>query len=80
MTWTQVTDDPDRARWERADGYAEVSVRRTADGRWAVALDRLEQAPEGPTYRRETVADEEAARDLAAEWRRENEQSVAESG
>lgn len=78
MTWTQVTDDPDRTRWERADGYAEVSVRRTADGRWAVALDRLEQAPEGPAYRRETVADADAARDLAAEWRQENERPTTD--
>jgi hypothetical protein len=78
MTWTQVADDPERARWERADGLAEVSVRRTADGRWAVALDRLEQAPEGPTYRRETVADEDAAREIAAEWRAEKEQSAAD--
>lgn len=72
MSWTQVADDPDRARWERADGYAAVSVRRTADGRWAVALDRLEQAPAGPAYRRETVADEAAARALAREWHAEN--------
>lgn len=72
MSWTQAVDADDRARWERDDGYAAVTVRRTADGQWAVALDRLEQAPDGPTYRRETLAEEAAARDLAAAWRAEN--------
>jgi hypothetical protein len=80
MPWTQVTDDPDRARWERGDGYAEVSVRRTADGRWAVALDRLKQAPDGPGYRRETLDEEADARDLAAAWRRGNEQPTEGDG
>lgn len=68
--WERV--DPPGAvtdRWEREDGTAVVWVRETADGRWAVTLDRLEQASEGPEYRRETLPDREAALDCAAAWR-----------
>ncbi len=78
MTWTRTVDEPDRTRWTRADDLAEVSVRHTADGQWSVALDRLEQAAAGPAYRRETLADEDAARDLAAEWRDEFEPPATE--
>lgn len=74
MDWTEVategpTDAGERREWERADGHAVVVVRETAGGDWAVTLDRLEQAPEGPAYRRETLSDREAALELAAEWR-----------
>lgn len=78
MDWTEtVTDGPTdadatRREWERADGYAVVVVRETATGDWAVTLDRLEQAPEGPAYRRESRGDREAALDLAATWREAN--------
>jgi hypothetical protein len=78
MDWTETaTDGPTdaettRREWERADGYAVVIVRETATGEWAVSLDRLEQAPGGPTYRRESRADREAALELAATWREAN--------
>ena len=32
-------------------------IGETADGRWAVTLDLLEQAPKGPEYRRAAVDD-----------------------
>jgi hypothetical protein len=70
--------------WTREDGNVIVSVRQTTgtrhpsdgpgddesgNGGWAVTLDRLEQAPEGPAYDRETVPDREAALEIAARWR-----------
>lgn len=64
MEWEPTEDG-----WRRADGTAVLTLRETADGRWAVTLDRLEQAPEGPAYRRETLDSREAAAALAADWR-----------
>lgn len=69
MGWTVTEERDDRLRWERSDGYAILSARATATGEWAVSLDRLEQAPEGPDYDHETVTDREAALDLARRWR-----------
>lgn len=69
MGWTVREEGDDRVRWERADGTAIVVARVTATGAWAVTLDRLEQAPEGPTYERTTVDSREAALELAERWR-----------
>jgi hypothetical protein len=57
--------------WERDDGNATIRRRERPDGRYVVRVDRLEQAPEGPAYRRETVADADAADDLVASFRAE---------
>lgn len=75
MDWDIAAGDPDEGRveWERSDRYAQVVVRETATGSWAVTLDRLEQAPEGQHYRRETVPDRETALERAAAWRAEND-------
>lgn len=67
--WERVTEGTGDERWEREDGTAAVWVRETADGRWAVTLDRLEQAPEGPAYRRATVDDRQSALERARAWR-----------
>jgi hypothetical protein len=71
MGWTVTEDGDDRIRWERSDGYAVLVARATATGEWAVSIDRLEQAPEGPTYDHATVADRDAAREVAETWREE---------
>jgi len=68
MEWHETAPDVG-TRWEREDGDAVVSVRETATGEWAVTYDRLRQAPEGETYRRETCETEADALALAAEWR-----------
>jgi len=69
VEWTRdERDDGDEVVWTREDEAAVVRLRRTADGRWAVALDRLRQAPEGETYRHETFADRAAAERWAEEW------------
>lgn len=68
MDWTEVDVQVGR-RWERADGYAVVNVRETADGQWAVSSDRLEQAPEGDAYEHTTVETKEEALDVAADYR-----------
>lgn len=73
MTWEQTKTTDDRIEWERADGYARVTVRKTATGAWTVVLDRLEQAPDGEAYRHETVADRTEAIDVAEAWRRAND-------
>ena len=77
MGWHIVDTDAAGDEWERDDGHATVRLRERTDGRVAVRLDRLEQAPEGPAYRRETAPDREAAEALAGEWREEFD--VAES-
>jgi hypothetical protein len=73
VTWDRTRETDERVEWERADGYARVAVRETATGAWAVALDRLEQAPEGEAYRHETVADRAEAVETAEQWRRAND-------
>ena len=55
MEWERTHETAEKIEWERADGYAYVVARATADGEWAVSPDRLEQAPEGKTYRHESV-------------------------
>lgn len=69
--WQVVADGEDRTEWERHDRFARVVVRRTAAGGWAVTLDALEQAPEGPAYERETHATREAAVERARAWCKE---------
>lgn len=69
MGWSRTEDDDGGRRWERSDGYAIITARATATGEWAVSLDRLEQAPEGPAYEHETVASREEALALAERWR-----------
>lgn len=71
MTWNRTTDRPDRREWVRADALATVVVRRTGDDRWAVTLDVVEQASDGPAYERRTLDDEDDALALAESWRRE---------
>ncbi|WP_153952349.1 DUF7543 family protein [Halosegnis longus] len=68
MEWEQTTDTDTKLVWERGDATAEIVARKTAGGEWAVHYDRLIQAPEGETYRHETVPDREHATELAAEW------------
>lgn len=68
MEWQEVESRVGR-RWERADGYAVVSLRETADGEWAVTYDRLEQADDGRAYDRTTVESKDEALSLAASYR-----------
>jgi hypothetical protein len=67
--WRVVTDEEERTEWERRDRAVRVVVRRTATDGWAVTLDALEQAPEGPAYERETHPTREAATERARTWR-----------
>lgn len=69
MGWQAVETDAAGDEWERDDGHATIRLRELTDGRVAVRLDRLTQAPEGSGYRHETAPDREAAEALAAEWR-----------
>ncbi|MEF8843123.1 MAG: hypothetical protein V5A62_16110 [Haloarculaceae archaeon] len=69
--WRVVDGGEDRTEWERDDRFVRVVVRRTAGEEWAVTLDALEQAPEGPAYARETHPTREAATDRAEAWREE---------
>lgn len=69
MGWQPVDDGNAADEWEREDGYATIRIRELTDGGVAVRLDRLAQAPDGSTYRRETVPDRGTAESLAAEWR-----------
>lgn len=68
MDWER-DEEEGRVEWTREDGDAVVTARETARGEWAVTYDRLEQAPAGSAYERETVPTREAALDLAREWR-----------
>lgn len=68
MEWQEVETRVGR-RWERADGYAVVSLRETAGGEWAVTYDRLEQADEGRAYDRTAAPSEDEARALAESYR-----------
>ncbi|MFB6298959.1 MAG: hypothetical protein ABEH65_01725 [Halobacteriales archaeon] len=69
MGWERTIDDANRTRWERTDGYATITLRETASGDWAVWIDRLQQAPDGPGYDHEVFETETAANDRAARWR-----------
>ena len=73
MNWTRTTDTETRVVWERSDGYARIVARETATGTWAVALDRLEQAPEGETYAHETVDSRGDAVEVAETWADEHD-------
>ena len=70
MEWRREDSETETV-WVREDDTATVRVRQTATGTWAVTLDRLQQAPDGQTYRHETVEDRSAAEAQAAEWRTE---------
>ncbi|QCJ47899.1 MULTISPECIES: DUF7543 family protein [Haloprofundus] len=69
MGWTRAETTERLTEWKRADGWATIRLRETGAGRWVVRLDRLEQAPEGRTYRRESVETRDAALELVEEWR-----------
>jgi hypothetical protein len=68
MGWHATRDDGRVCEWERSDGTATVRLRRRADGSWAVRLDVLYQAADGPAYRFEGVEDRAAGRRLVEEW------------
>ena len=68
MTWERTTETDAVLVWEREDGAAEIVARNTAGGEWAVHYDRLIQAPEGETYRHETVPSRAAAVAMAETW------------
>lgn len=71
MDWRR-TDNTERVtEWERDDGDATIRLRERTDGEWTVRLDRMYQASEGSTYRRETVAERDAARELVERWQAE---------
>ncbi|WP_280536336.1 hypothetical protein [Halopenitus sp. POP-27] len=70
MSWRVRRDRDGITEWERSDGLASIRKRdRGDDEGYVVRVDRLEQAPEGRTYRRESVADEAAADELVDDWR-----------
>jgi hypothetical protein len=68
MGWRSVRDNEGLCEWERSDGTATVRLRRRVDGSWAVRLDVLYQAADGPDYRFEVVEDRAAGRRLVEEW------------
>jgi hypothetical protein len=70
MEWEQTREGAVE-EWTRTDGLATVRLRERADGTYVVRYDRLEQAPEGRTYRYERRESRAAAVDLAATWREE---------
>jgi hypothetical protein len=67
--WTRHRDEGDLVEWARRDGYATVRMRRRPDGRWAVRLDLLRQAADGPEYEQTVVDDRSAATERAAVMR-----------
>jgi hypothetical protein len=71
VTWEQTETVTDVTEWERDDGNATVRIRERPNGGFVVRLDRLEQAPEGSGYRRETATDRERAEEIAADLRAE---------
>ncbi|QHS15802.1 DUF7543 family protein [Halopenitus persicus] len=77
MSWRVRRDRDGITEWERSDGLASIRKRERADGAgYVVRIDRLEQAPEGRTYRRESVADAAAADALVDEWQETFERSA----
>jgi len=71
VSWEQTETDENVTEWERSDRTASVRIRERPDGEYVVRVDRLEQAPEGPAYRRETAPDRESAESVAAAMREE---------
>ncbi|MFB6211294.1 MAG: hypothetical protein ABEI76_07140 [Halobacteriales archaeon] len=69
MGWEQTIDESGWVRWERTDGYATISLRETASNEWAVWIDRLEQAADGPGYEHAVFDSEAAAQNQATAWR-----------
>lgn len=72
MDWTD-RETRTGHEWTREDGTVVITLRETADTRWAVTLDRLEQAPEGQGYDRETVPTREEALAVVDRWREEHD-------
>ncbi|WP_224447121.1 DUF7543 family protein [Haloprofundus salilacus] len=68
MGWTEAETTDRLTEWERDDGWATIRLRESRAGRWVVRLDRLEQAPDGQTYRRDSAETREAALELVDEW------------
>lgn len=69
MTWSIRHDNEGLIEWKREDGLATIRKRRRGDGNgYIVRIDRLEQAPEGRTYRRESVETETAADEYVDRW------------
>ncbi|WP_313694355.1 DUF7543 family protein [Halorarum halobium] len=68
MTWEEAGAVGAYTEYERTDGHATVRLRERASGGFVVRLDRLEQAADGPEYRRETRGDRESAVALAEAW------------
>jgi hypothetical protein len=71
VPWERTETATNVTEWERTDGTATVRIRERPDGRYVVRVDRLQQAPEGPVYRRETADDRETAESAAAAMREE---------
>lgn len=71
MAWTTRREREGIVEWERDDGYATIRRRERGGGGVVVRLDVLEQAVDGPSYRRESVADVESASELVETWRTE---------
>lgn len=71
MGWEETSTAADGTEWVRADGAATIRLRERDDGTAVVRLDRLEQAPEGSMYRRETAPDREAGRAVVDRWQAE---------
>jgi sugar/nucleoside kinase (ribokinase family) len=67
--WSRHRDEGELVEWSRRDGYATVRMRRRPDGCWAVRLDLLKQAPDGPGYEQTVVDDRGAAAQCAAAMR-----------
>jgi hypothetical protein len=71
VNWQQRETGTAVTEWERADGYATIRLRERGDGSFVVRVERLFQAPEGETYRRERVDSRAAAEALVADWKTE---------
>jgi len=71
MDWEQTTAEDGLEEWTRADDNASIRLRRRTDDQFAVRLDRLYQANEGPGYEYEVVENREAAEQLVDEWQAE---------
>lgn len=69
MPWTEVRRDERVVEWERSDGHATIRLRARPNDTWAVRIDRLYQALDGPFYRRETAETREQADDLVGAWK-----------
>lgn len=71
MSWERIAERDRITEWRRSDGNATIRLRERATGGWTVRLDRMEQAPEGSTYRHEDLDEYEEAEALVEEWQAE---------